>query len=64
MPAGVLVGGFLIEGIGLAGTYAILGVVYLLATLSMFLNPAIQSMDQSAELARVGRADLTEAGVP
>jgi MFS family permease len=45
MPAGVLLGGYLIGWIGLGGTFGLLGAAYLLTTLSMLINPAIRQMD-------------------
>ena len=45
MPAGVLLGGFLIDGIGLRGSFAIIGALYLAATLTLRINPAIRTMD-------------------
>jgi MFS family permease len=55
MPAGVLLGGFLIDGIGLRGSFAIIGTLYLAATLTLHINPAIRTMD-SPPLPRLSQA--------
>jgi MFS family permease len=40
IPFGALLGGFLVEGVGLRPTVIAMGICYLALTLSMFLNPA------------------------
>jgi MFS family permease len=46
MPAGVLAGGFLFEGIGLSATFLVIGAGMLITTLSMLINPALRTMDR------------------
>jgi nitrate/nitrite transporter NarK len=41
---GILVGGFLVEGVGLRPTVIAMGLCYLGLTLSMFLNPSLRQM--------------------
>lgn len=45
MPAGVLIGGFMLEWIDLRATFIVIGVCYLITTLSLIINPAIHDMD-------------------
>ena len=45
IPFGALVGGFLVEGVGLRPTVIAMGLCYLGLTLSMFLNPALHEME-------------------
>ena len=50
IPAGVLLGGVLVETIGLAGTFLGIGVCYLAVTVYGFFNPAFRELDRvSAE---------------
>jgi MFS family permease len=44
-PFGMLVGGFLVEGVGLRPTVIAMGICYLALTLSMFLNPSLRQME-------------------
>jgi MFS family permease len=44
-PFGLLVGGFVVEGVGLRPTVIGMGICYLALTLSMFLNPALRGME-------------------
>jgi MFS family permease len=45
MPVGVLLGGVLIEGIGLRWSFLLIGLVYVVTTLTLAINPAIHEMD-------------------
>lgn len=45
MPAGILLGGIAAETIGVRGTFFIIGIVYLICTISMFINSAFHDMD-------------------
>jgi MFS family permease len=45
MPFGMLLGGFLVEGVGLRPTLIGMGICYLALTLSMFVNPALREME-------------------
>jgi MFS family permease len=49
MPVGVLGGGYLIDLLGLPATFAILGVCYVVTTLTLVINPAIHDMDRRPE---------------
>jgi predicted MFS family arabinose efflux permease len=50
IPVGVLLGGALVQAIGLAATFLGIGVCYVMVTLYGFFNPAFQEMDRlSAE---------------
>jgi hypothetical protein len=44
-PFGMLLGGFLVEGVGLRPTVIAMGICYLALTLSMFLYPALREME-------------------
>ena len=44
-PFGMLMGGFLVEGVGVRPTLIGMGICYLGLTLSMFLNPALHEME-------------------
>ncbi|MDQ2681919.1 MAG: MFS transporter [Chloroflexota bacterium] len=46
MPVGVLLGGVLIEGIGLRWSFLLIGLVYVVTTLTLAINPAIHEMDE------------------
>jgi MFS family permease len=46
MPLGVLLGGVLIDAIGLRWSFAIFGLSYILTTASMIVNPAFRQMDK------------------
>jgi MFS family permease len=46
IPLGVLIGGSLIELLGLRTTLILTAVAYLAATLSLWINPAIKEMDE------------------
>jgi len=46
IPAGVLLGGVLVEAIGLAATFLGIGVCYLAVTVYGFFNPAFREMDR------------------
>lgn len=48
MPAGVLVGGFLVEGLGLRTSLIVLGSLYLATTLSILANRSLRDMDRKA----------------
>ena len=45
VPLGVLIGGLLVDWIGLPWTFAITGGIQLLVVLSLLINPAIREMD-------------------
>ncbi len=45
IPFGALLGGFLVEGVGLRPTVIAMGICYLALTLSMFFNPALREME-------------------
>jgi MFS family permease len=49
MPLGVLLGGFLVEGVGLLPTTLGMGICYLLVTISACFNPALRGMDAAEE---------------
>ena len=61
IPAGVLLGGVLLEAIGLATTFLGIGLCYLAVTLYGFFNPAFREMDrvpaehESPEIAELRR---------
>ncbi len=44
-PIGLVVGGFLVEGVGLVPAVVGMGVVYLTVALSTILNPALGTLD-------------------
>lgn len=46
-PLGGLLAGFLLERVGLQSTLLVYAAIYLLATGSLFFNPAVRRMDQS-----------------
>jgi MFS family permease len=48
IPAGVLLGGVLVEAIGLAATFLGIGVCYLAVTVYGFFNPAFREMDRAS----------------
>lgn len=50
MPVGVLIGGFLFEGIGLRATFLVAGIGMLATTLSMLINPALHDMNHRQSL--------------
>jgi predicted MFS family arabinose efflux permease len=57
IPAGVLLGGVLVEAIGLAATFLGIGVCYLGVTAYGFFNPAFRELDRpSAETEAVPQA--------
>ena len=45
MPVGVLVGGYLFEGIGLRWAFIAIGICYVATTLSMLVTPALRDMN-------------------
>jgi MFS family permease len=45
MPLGGLLGGFLIEGIGLTATLLVVGGIYVMATTSLALSPTVRNLD-------------------
>lgn len=45
-PFGFLLGGFVVEGVGLMHALIGMGICYLAVTLSMFFNPALRGMDK------------------
>lgn len=49
IPLGTLASGFVITWIGLRATLAAMGAIYLLATLSILVNPALKHMERAAE---------------
>jgi MFS family permease len=48
MPLGILISGFVVTWIGLHTTLIGMGAIYLLATLSILVNPKLKQMDKSA----------------
>lgn len=46
IPIGAVVGGFLVTWIGIQGTLLAMGALYLVTTLSLLVNPALQEMDR------------------
>ena len=46
IPAGILLGGFLVEAVGVSATLFGIGVCYLAVTLFGFFNPAFREMDR------------------
>lgn len=46
IPAGILLGGVLVEAVGVAATFAGIGVCYLAVTAFGFFNPAFRDMDR------------------
>lgn len=56
IPIGGLVGGLLVEGIGLTPTLLVCGGLYLLATLTPFVLPVWKQMDELAERGRARKA--------
>jgi MFS family permease len=48
MPLGALASGFVVTWIGLRATLIVMGAVYLLATLSILVNPKLKQMEKSA----------------
>jgi hypothetical protein len=57
IPLGILLGGVVVETIGVAATLLAIGVCYLTVTLYGFVNPAFRDMDR-----RAGRYDDSSAG--
>jgi MFS family permease len=47
IPLGTLASGFIVTAIGLRMTLAAMGAIYLLATLSILVNPALKRMEKS-----------------
>lgn len=47
IPLGTLASGFVVSWIGLRTTLFVMGVLYLMATLSILVNPALKSMEKS-----------------
>lgn len=45
MPPGVLVAGYLLDGVGLSPTLLLVAVCYVTTTLTLLVNPAIRDMD-------------------
>jgi MFS family permease len=52
IPAGALLGGLVIEWIGVAATLLVTGICYLLVTASGLVNPAFREMDRAAPALR------------
>jgi MFS family permease len=48
MPLGIFASGFVVIWIGLRATLAVMGAIYLLATLSILVNPALKKMNREA----------------
>jgi MFS family permease len=57
MPLGVLMGGILIEQIGLPRTFLVTSICYLVTTLTMVFNPAIRDMDRRPEPVELTRSE-------
>ena len=47
IPLGTLASGFVVSWVGLRATLAVMGALYLLATLSILVNPALKRMERS-----------------
>jgi len=52
IPLGVLLGGVVVEAIGVAATFFDIGLCYLAVTAYGFINPAFRGMDRRQPLAR------------
>jgi MFS family permease len=50
IPLGTLASGFVVTWIGLRATLAAMGAIYLLATLSILVNPALKKMEKSKKV--------------
>jgi hypothetical protein len=48
MPLGIFASGFVVIWIGLRATLAVMGAIYLLATLSILVNPKLKQMEKQA----------------
>lgn len=48
IPLGTFAAGFVVTWIGLQGTLAVMGALYLLTTLSILVNPALKKMEKGA----------------
>jgi len=59
IPLGTLASGFIVTWIGLRPTLTGMGIVYLLATLSILLNPALKKMEKSAIDQPQAKTDVT-----
>jgi predicted MFS family arabinose efflux permease len=46
IPAGVLLGGVVVEAIGVAATFLVIGVCYVTVIAYAFVNPAFRRMDE------------------
>jgi MFS family permease len=51
IPLATLANGFVVTWIDLRATLAVMGAIYLLATLSILINPALKKMEKSTALA-------------
>ena len=49
LPLGLLLGGLVLQAIGVRATLLVTGGLYLATTLTLFFNPAIKEMDEPAE---------------
>ena len=56
MPIGVLIGGYLLEGIGLRWTLIATGICYVATTLTLTVNPALRDMDRRERAGVSGQA--------
>jgi MFS family permease len=56
LPLGVLLGGVVIEAIGVRATIIATGALYLITTSTLWLNPAIKRMDEGSDIATEGEA--------
>lgn len=50
IPLGTFASGFVVTWIGLRATLAIMGIIYLAATLSILVNPALKHMEKKANM--------------
>jgi MFS family permease len=61
-PPVIAIVGFVIEGAGVVPTIVALGVVYLIVTLGMLLNPGLRRLDTDRTAPPAGRAEPAEGG--
>jgi MFS family permease len=50
LPLGVLLGGFVLEAVGVRATIIATGALYLITTSTLWLNPAIKRMDEGSDV--------------
>lgn len=57
IPAGVLIAGLVVEGLGLRGVLLAIAAGYLIVTLSIFVNPAMHGLDRRSPVEPAGPVD-------